>query len=118
MMNALPEDVDVPPDDQEQLLVRRPSLALARAVPDPLMPVGAQASIWKRLDSVRMSEVERSAAVDALILGRDIGLALQYLGRMLRRWVGSDTAGRSTRHASFRHLVRLRRARASHRRLK
>lgn len=116
MMNALPKDVL--PENQAQLVVRRPSTALVRAVPDPLMPLGTETSIWKRLDNIRMSEVERRAAVDALLLGRDIGLALQHLDRVLRRWLGRETAGRSMRHASFRHLVRLRRARASHKRLK
>jgi hypothetical protein len=62
--------------------------------------------------------VEWRAAVDALLLGRDIGLALHYLDRVLRRWLGRETTGRSVRHASYRHLVRLRRARASHKRVK
>jgi hypothetical protein len=115
-MNALPEDVLV--ENQAQLAVRRPATAFVRAVPDPLPPLGTETSIWKRLDNIRMPEVERRAAVDALLLGRDIGLALQYLGRVLRRWLGRETAGRPMRHASFRHLVRVRRARASHKRLK
>jgi hypothetical protein len=116
MMNALPKDVLV--ESQAQLFVRNPSSALVRVGPDPLMPLGTETSIWKRLDNIRMPEVERRAAVDALLLGRDIGLALQYFGRVLRRWLGREAAGRSMRHASFRHLVRLRRARASHKRLK
>jgi hypothetical protein len=115
-MNALPKDVLI--ENQAQLVVRRPSTALVRVVPDPLMAFGTEVSIWKRLDRMHMSEVERRAAVDALLLGRDIGKALQYLGRVLHRWLGRETAGRPMRHASFRHLVRLRRARASLKRLK
>jgi hypothetical protein len=107
MMNALPKDALL--ESQAPLVVRRSSTALMRVVPDPRMAFGTETSLCKCLDNIRMSEVERRAAVDALLLGRDIGLALQQLERAIRRWLGRNAEERCVRHASFRRLARKRR---------
>ena len=43
------------------------------------------ASIWRPFDAIRMSDAERRAAIDALLLGRDIGRGLRRVRLALRR---------------------------------
>lgn len=86
MTQALPQYAA---HDVQTVTAVPPSAAPAPVEADPLPArVMSEASIWKRLGGVRMSEVERRAAVDALLLGRDIGRMLLGLERaMRRRWV-------------------------------
>lgn len=113
MTNALPHDVLL--EKAAPLPAKRPSTSLAPVMPDSLPAFAVNnASIWKRLERMRMSEVDRGAAIDALLLGRDIGRALQHLEHAVRRWLGIYMDARHGRHASFRQLMRMRRAR-SHR---
>ena len=116
MINALPKDARL--EEQAPFVARRPETPPVHVITDRLMAPGTGVSIWKRLDTMRMSEMERRAAVDALLLGRDIGKGLQLLGRAVRRWLGAEVAVRHARHASFGHFARVRRTRVPLKRLK
>lgn len=72
------------------------------AAPLPVHAMG-ETSIWQRLRVARMSDAERRAAVDALLLGRDIGRALLHVQRLVRRWMGGGTGWRHVRPASWRN---------------
>jgi len=100
MIQALPRD--------EAYHQPTPSVAPASVAPVAMeaapLPVHAmdEASIWQRLRVARMSETERCAAVDALLLGRDIGRVLLWLQRAMCRWMGGGTGSRHARHVSGR----------------
>lgn len=92
------------------LPARCPSTALVRVLPYPLQRAANDDAACRRLDVLRMSGAERHAAVAALLLGRDIGGVLIYLGGVVRRLLSAYTGYPNLRRASFRNRMRMRRA--------